>query len=333
MTMESAALDADVARDMGDTAADARTSLLPEVANATAAGRDVLGLQAAEADRTAALTGPLYARLDAGPRPRVERAARVLIVMPTREIAGRLEAGLRAELEPRGFRVLLVQGGADYAAQATQLAEGVDVLVATTGRLLDHLAKGTATLEHVELMIVDGADRMRDIRFLRDVHRIVEGLPEARQNVLLSAVASDDVREFAATILRDPVVVEVRSNEPEVAPQRNPRQGSRRSRSGQQGPRDDQFRDQPRDNAQRDNQFRDQPRDGQPRDGQPRDGQPRDGQPRDNAQADTERRNRDRQPISHESSLFPSSGPVFGYGDNRGGNRRPRGPGRRGGNY
>jgi len=309
MTMESAALDADVARDMGDTAADARTSLLPDVANAIAAGRDVLGLQSAEADRTAALTGPLFARLEAGPRPRIERAARILVVMPTREIAGRLEASVRAELEPRGFRVLLVQGGADYAAQATQLAEGVDVLVATTGRLLDHLAKGTATLEHVELMIVDGADRMRDIRFLRDVHRIVEGLPEARQNVLFSAVASDEVREFATAILRDPVVIEVRSNEPEAAPQRNPRQGQRRSRPGQQAPRD---------NAQRDNQFRDQPRD---------------GQPRDNTSGDNERRNRDRQPVSHESSLFPSSGPVFGYGDNRGGNRRPRGSGRRGGNY
>jgi hypothetical protein len=214
---------------------------------------------------------------------------------------------LRAELEPRGFRVLLVQGGADYAAQATQLAEGVDVLVATTGRLLDHLAKGTATLEHVELMIVDGADRMRDIRFLRDVHRIVEGLPEARQNVLLSAVSSADVREFAATILRDPVVVEVRSNEPEVAPQRNPRQGSRRSRSGQQGPRDNQFRDQPRDNTQRDNQFRDQPRDNTQRDNQFRD-QPRDGQPRDNAPADAERRNRDRQPISHQQPVSVQAG-------------------------
>ena len=313
--MESAALSADVARDMGDTGVDPRTSLLPDVADAIAAGRDVLGLQAAEADRTAAFSGALATRLRAAPWSRVERATRVLVVMPTREIAGRVETALRTDLEPQGFKILLVQGGADYAAQATQLGEGVDVLVATTGRLLDHLAKGTATLEQVQLMIVDGADRMRDIRFLRDVHRIVEGLPETRQNVLLSAVASDDVREFAAEILRDPVVVEVRSPESENDPgaQRNARPQSRRGRSNPQG----------RDNPQRE-QFRDQPREGQPRDNQPRDNQPQ----------DSERRYRDRQPISHESSLFPSSGPVFGYGDNRGGgNRRPRGPGRRGGNY
>jgi ATP-dependent RNA helicase RhlE len=110
---------------------------------------------------------------------------------------------------------LLVQGGADYTAQAEALAQGVDVLVATTGRLLDHLAKGTALLEHVELLIVDGADRMRDIRFLRDVHRIVEGLNGVRQTVLLSAIWTDDVREFAAAILHDPVVLEVRSPDAE----------------------------------------------------------------------------------------------------------------------
>jgi len=250
----------------------------------------------------AALTGLLYARLDAGPRARVERAARVLIVMPTREIAGRLETGLRAELEPRGFRALLVQGGADYAAQATQLAEGVDVLVATTGRLLDHLAKGTATLEHVELMIVDGADRMRDIRFLRDVHRIVEGLNGVRQTVLLSAIWTDDVREFAAAILHDPVVLEVRSPdaEGEGSAPRNPRPQSRRQRSSQP-PRDSGTRESGRDSGRESGRDSGSRGDSAPREQSP----PQDDrrQPRD----------RDRQPSSHESSLFPSSGPVFGY--------------------
>jgi ATP-dependent RNA helicase RhlE len=320
MTMESAASDAEVVR--SDAEAGARKSLQPETGVAMAAGRDVLGIQPDEGDRTAAFTTPLIAHLQAQSRPRNPHAMRVLVVMPTREIAARIESGLRQSLEPLGLTSLLVQGGADYTAQAEALAGGVDVLVATTGRLLDHLAKGTALLQHLELMIVDGADRMRDIRFLRDVHRIVEGFSEPRQTVLLSAVASDDVREFAAAILRDPVVLEIRSaadTEGAAQPRHARQPPSRRQRGSQ--PRDQGQRDQ-RDQGQRDPGQRDP-------------GQREQG-PRDQGQPEGERRqrDRDRQPISHESSLFPSSGPVFGYGDNRGGNRRPRGgSGRRGGNY
>jgi ATP-dependent RNA helicase RhlE len=306
MTMESAAADAEMVRSAPEADAGARRSLQPEAGIAIAAGRDVLGIQPDDGDRIAAFTTPMLERLQAQARPRVARSMRVLVVMPTREIAARIETGLRQTLEPLGLTSLLVQGGADYTAQAEALAQGVDVLVATTGRLLDHLAKGTALLEHVELLIVDGADRMRDIRFLRDVHRIVEGLNGARQTVLLSAIWTDDVREFAAAILRDPVVLEVRSPDSvgEGSAPRSPRPQSRRQRSSQP----------------------------------PRDSGPRDSAPRDQSPPQDERRqprDRDRQPISHESSLFPSSGPVFGYGDNRGGNRRPRGggSGRRGGNY
>ena len=298
MTMESPAADADLVRST-EAETGARKSLQPEAGVAIAAGRDLLGIQADEVDRIAAFTTPLIAHLQAQTRPRNAHSMRVLVVMPTREIAARIETGLRQTLEPLGLTSLLVQGGADYTAQAEALATGVDVLVATTGRLLDHLAKGTALLQHVELMIVDGADRMRDIRFLRDVHRIVEGLPEPRQTVLLSAVASDDVREFAAAILRDPVALEIRSPDAESnsSQPRQPRQQPSRRQRGSQ-----------------------------PREQAPRDSAPQEG--------DRRPRERDRQPSSHESSLFPSSGPVFGYGDNRGGNRRPRGgSGRRGGNY
>ena len=309
MTMESAAPDAEVARSATEADAESRRSLQAEVGVAIAAGRDVLGIHADDNDRLAAFTTPLIARLQAGAPSRNPRAMRVLVVMPTREIAARIETGLKQTLEPLGFTSLLVQGGADYTAQAEALAQGVDVLVATTGRLLDHLAKGTALLEHMELLIVDGADRMRDIRFLRDVNRIVEGLPGPRQTVLLSSIWTDDVREFAAVILRDPVLVEVRQPDADLegSGPRGARPQSRRQRSQS-------------------------PRDQGPRDQGPRDQAPRDSQP---PQEDRRPRERDRQPISHESSLFPSSGPVFGYGDNRGGgNRRPRGgSGRRGGNY
>jgi superfamily II DNA/RNA helicase len=299
MTMESAAPDAEVAR-ATEADAETRSSLQPDVGVAIAAGRDVLGIHADGNDRLAAFMTPMIARLQAETRPRNPRAMRVLVVMPTREIAARIETGLKQTLEPLGFTSLLVQGGADYTAQAEGLAQGVDVLVATTGRLLDHLAKGTALLEHLELLVVDGADRMRDIRFLRDVNRIVEGLPGPRQTVLLSSTWTGDVREFSAAILRDPVVVEVRPPEGDIegSGPRNMRPQSRRQRPAQP----------------------------------PRDQAPRDSAP---PQDDRRPRERDRQPISHESSLFPSSGPVFGYGDNRGGgSRRPRGgSGRRGGNY
>jgi transcription termination factor Rho len=145
----------------------------------------------------------------------------------------------------------------------------------------------------------------------------------------LSAVASDDVREFATTILRDPLAFEVRGPEGEGeggAMPRQPRHGQGRPPRQQSRRRDDGNRDQGnRDQGNRDQGNRDQ--------GYREQGN-RDDAPRDN-QGEQERRSRDRdrQPISHESSLFPSSGPVFGYGDNRSG-RRPRGgSGRRGGNY
>src|SRR5688572_25394445 len=129
MTMESAAADADLIRS-SEAETGARKSLQPEAGVAIAAGRDLLGIQADEVDRVAAFTTPLIAHLQAQPRPRNAHSMRVLVVMPTREIAARIESGLRQTLEPLGLTSLLVQGGADYTAQAEALTNGLDVLVA-----------------------------------------------------------------------------------------------------------------------------------------------------------------------------------------------------------
>ena len=196
---------------------------------------------------------------------------------------------------------MLIQGGVDYAAQVEILQHGVDVIVATTGRLLDHVAKGTIDLSRVQLFAIDASDRLTDIRFQRDIRRLIEALPAERQTLLFATTVSDEIRAFAAELLQDPVVVELATVGSAPAPRQARSDAPPRPRNG-----------------------------GFP----PNQGQGRNGntQPGNTRSDECERRapDRDRQPASHESSLFPSSGPVFGYGGDGGRNRRPRsGPRRR----
>jgi len=131
------------------------------------------------------------------------------VLVPTRELAIQVEASFRAYGRHLALRSAVVYGGADMDAQIAQLRRGVEILVATPGRLLDHLHNRSVMLNQVSILVLDEADRMLDMGFLPDLKRILAALPPLRQNLMFSATFPDEIRHLARTILRDPAEVQV----------------------------------------------------------------------------------------------------------------------------
>ena len=170
------------------------------------AGRDLLGAAQTGTGKTAGFALPILERL--AQRPGLG-AVRVLILTPTRELAAQVHEDVRTYGKHLKFRSTLVYGGVGMQPQVDSLRRGVDVLVATPGRLLDHARQRTVNLSGVEILVLDEADRMLDMGFIHDIRRVLALLPAKRQNLLFSATFSDDIRKLSGTILRDSVTVEV----------------------------------------------------------------------------------------------------------------------------
>ncbi|HEY7589379.1 MAG TPA: helicase-related protein, partial [Candidatus Limnocylindrales bacterium] len=134
---------------------------------------------------------------------------RVLILVPTRELAMQVDESVRTYGRTVPLRPAVVFGGVPIEPQIKELRAGVEILVATPGRLLDHVGQRTVALGQVEILVLDEADRMLDMGFLPDIRRIIDLLPARRQNLMFSATFSDDIRRLSKTILRDPATVEV----------------------------------------------------------------------------------------------------------------------------
>ena len=178
------------------------------------AGRDVIGCAQTGTGKTAAFTLPILHRLRAGARGRV----RAMVLTPTRELALQVGESFRVYGRHLRFASLVIYGGVGYRPQETALRRGVDILVATPGRLLDHMGSGKIDFRNLEVLVLDEADRMLDMGFIRDVRRIISALPERHQTLFFSATMPDEVRRLAKEILRDPLNVEVaprRSTPPE----------------------------------------------------------------------------------------------------------------------
>jgi len=167
-------------------------------------GRDVVGCAQTGTGKTAAFVLPLMQRVPAQPG-----GPRALVVTPTRELAVQIEgvAGQVAKLTKH--RVAVVYGGVGYEPQIKALTRGVDILVATPGRLLDLMERRVADLSHVEILVLDEADRMLDMGFWPQVRKIIATIPAGRQNLLFSATMSSDVIRIVNSTLHDPVRVEV----------------------------------------------------------------------------------------------------------------------------
>ncbi len=166
-------------------------------------GRDVIGSSQTGSGKTAAFALPILSRL--GEPGKI----RCLILEPVRELAAQVEHQFKKYGGHTGLRSLLVHGGVGYGAQREGLKEGVDILIATPGRLLDHMQQRTINLDHVEILVLDEVDRMLDMGFLPDVRRIVSRCPEKRQTLFFSATIPTEIASLAGWALKDPFKIEI----------------------------------------------------------------------------------------------------------------------------
>jgi ATP-dependent RNA helicase RhlE len=170
-------------------------------------GNDVIGGAQTGTGKTAAFVLPLLQRL-AKPGGRGS-APRVLILTPTRELAAQVHQSVVDYGANMQLHSTVIFGGVGIGPQIQTLRRGIDILVATPGRLLDHVSQGTLDLSRIETLVLDEADRMLDMGFINDIRKIIKLLPTKRQNLLFSATYTDDVRKLANSILSNPVSVEV----------------------------------------------------------------------------------------------------------------------------
>ncbi len=168
-------------------------------------GRDVLGLAQTGTGKTAAFLLPILQRLTRGPLHRV----RALVVAPTRELAEQIHQMSIDLGQNTRVRSVSIYGGVGKAPQVTALRRGAEIVVACPGRLLDLLGDGSIDLSHVEVLVLDEADRMCDMGFLPDIRRIIKRLPAKRQTLFFSATMPDDIRALADHILHNPTTVQI----------------------------------------------------------------------------------------------------------------------------
>lgn len=173
------------------------------------AGSDLLAAAQTGTGKTASFVLPILQKLMTVERPAQGRAPRALILVPTRELAAQVHASVNAYGRHLRLRSVAVFGGASMGGQARALRDGVDVVVATPGRLLDHLTQGTARLGSIEMLVLDEADRMLDMGFIRDIRKILSRCPASRQNLLFSATFSESIRSLARELLKNPQTIDV----------------------------------------------------------------------------------------------------------------------------
>jgi len=173
------------------------------------AGRDLLGIAQTGTGKTAAFGLPLLQRLAENRKPLTPRGARALILAPTRELAVQIDQSLKSYGRHMSFRHAVILGGVNQSRQVAAMKGGVDILVSTPGRLLDLIKQNFVRLDGVGTLVVDEADRMLDMGFIKDVRRIVAMLPKDRQSMLFSATMPGEVVQLIGDMLRHPERIEV----------------------------------------------------------------------------------------------------------------------------
>lgn len=182
-----------------------QSQAIPEILN----GKDLVGIAQTGTGKTAAFSLPIIQKLLKGEGQRTSKATRALILAPTRELAVQIGANIDAYGKYLHLRSTLVYGGVSEKPQIKTLLGGVDILVATPGRLLDLMGQGHISLREVEYLVLDEADRMLDMGFIRDIKKIIEKLPKNRQTVLFSATMPQSVQALVSSLLKDPVRIQV----------------------------------------------------------------------------------------------------------------------------
>ncbi|SDQ83844.1 ATP-dependent RNA helicase RhlE [Paraburkholderia fungorum] len=185
-----------------------QTQAIPAVLN----GGDLLAGAQTGTGKTAGFTLPILQRLHSMPAVATasgKRAVRALILTPTRELAAQVEESVRAYGKYLKLKSTVMFGGVGINPQIGALRSGVDIVVATPGRLLDHMQQKTIDLSHLEILVLDEADRMLDMGFIHDIKRVLAKLPPKRQNLLFSATFSDEIKTLADNLLDSPALIEV----------------------------------------------------------------------------------------------------------------------------
>jgi ATP-dependent RNA helicase RhlE len=207
MSFENLGLQAELLRAIGAQGYTRPTPIQAKAIPLVLQGHDVLAGAQTGTGKTAAFTLPLLQRLNQqakqGPHPRA------LVLTPTRELASQVAASVNTYGKHLPLRSTVVFGGVGINPQKDSLRRGVDILVATPGRLLDLIGQGSLKLSHVEILVLDEADRMLDMGFIHDIRKILRLLPVKRQNLLFSATYSSDIKRLADDLLHKPVLIEV----------------------------------------------------------------------------------------------------------------------------
>jgi ATP-dependent RNA helicase RhlE len=212
LTFDNLGLSADLVQTVADEGYVAPTPVQAQAIPLVLAGRDLLAAAQTGTGKTAAFVLPILDRLRQHANTSFSPArhpVRSLILVPTRELAVQVDESVRTYGRTVPLRSTVVYGGVPIEPQTKALRAGVEILVATPGRLLDHVGQRGVNLGQVEILVLDEADRMLDMGFLPDIRRILELLPARRQNLLFSATFDDEIRSLSGTILHDPATVEV----------------------------------------------------------------------------------------------------------------------------
>ncbi len=208
MSFSSLGLSAELLRAVSEKGYTQATPIQLQAIPVILEGRDILAGAQTGTGKTAGFTLPLLQLLNTRPRG-AQRAIRALILTPTRELAAQVEESVRVYGKHVPLKSTVVFGGVGFNPQADKLRHGVDILVATPGRLLDHVEQRTVDLSQVEILVLDEADRMLDMGFIRDIRKILALLPKQRQNLLFSATFSDEIKQLADGLLNSPALIEV----------------------------------------------------------------------------------------------------------------------------
>jgi len=209
MSFDSLGLRAELLRAVAEQGYDQPTPIQQQAIPVILSGKDVLAGAQTGTGKTAGFTLPLLHLLSEAPPQRNPRRVRALILTPTRELAAQVGASVVEYGRHLPLRGAVIFGGVGINPQIAALRRGVDILVATPGRLLDHLGQGTLDLRGVEILVLDEADRMLDMGFIHDIRKVLAALPPKRQNLLFSATFSDEIRSLADRLLNAPVPIEV----------------------------------------------------------------------------------------------------------------------------
>jgi superfamily II DNA/RNA helicase len=212
ITFADFGLDPRIQKAIGEQGYSTPTPIQAQAIPHVLAGKDLMGAAQTGTGKTAAFVLPIIQKLLPGSSSSASPARhpiRALVLTPTRELAVQVSENAANYSRHTDLRSTVVFGGVDMQPQVAQLRNGIEILIATPGRLLDHLGSKTANLSQVEILVLDEADRMLDMGFLPDLQRIINLIPAQRQTLLFSATFSPEIKKLAQSYLRNPVTVEV----------------------------------------------------------------------------------------------------------------------------